>query len=425
MIKVAIIGAGHRGRMAYARNLNRYDDVSVVSLVDRNKLTLTEGAKEFNISDKYLFLDSNSFFNTLKKEKFCDAVVIATTDQEHYDIAIEALNNDLHILLEKPISPFPNEVLNIDRLAKGSDKVIMICHVLRYTSFFNKIKEIIDDGIIGDIVNIIHTENIGYYHFAHSYVRGNWKIESESAPMILAKSCHDMDILLYLTGKQPIEINSFGSLKYFNSNNKPVGASHRCLKCKYQDKCLYSVKKFYTTYPGIGWRDLVDVTMDDNNLYKKLLEGPYGVCVWDNDNDVCDNQVADILFEDNIVATMNISAFNNEIHRDLKIMGTKGELYADELEKDIIVKVFGESKYRKYSHKNTDDGTGGDSGHGGGDEGIVKAFVDAIKGDKDKIKSDVEESVMSHIMCFAAEKSRKNKERVNIKEFIGELDVFN
>ena len=321
----------------------------------------------------------------------------------------------LHILLEKPISPKPDEVAAIAKKAKDKDKVFMVCHVLRYSPFFVKIKDLLDQGAIGKIMSINHNENIGYFHFSHSFVRGNWRNEDLSSPLILQKSCHDMDILIYLTGARPLRINSFGRLSYFKEENQPQGAADRCLDCPYQDECIYSAKDFYTSAKARGWRSVVDVSGTRQGLEKALREGPYGRCIYKCDNNVCDHQSLAIEFDNDIEAVFNLSAFSNDVHRSIKIMGTRGEIIADDKDQKIRVKRFDEEKEIIY------DVSTNKSGHGGADYAIIKSFVGAIRGDREKIKTGAYESIMSHMMCFASELSRKEKRQVDIKDYIKSL----
>lgn len=410
-MKVAVVGCGNRGHEAYAKELKRYDDVDIVSALDWDQTKLDKVKKEFNIDDEYIFKDEEEFFEKLEKEKFADTIIIATYDREHYDITMKALDMNLNILLEKPISPIREEVLNIANKAKDYEKVFMICHVLRYSPFFRKIKELIDEGAIGELININHNENIGYFHFAHSFVRGNWRNSVESSPLILQKSCHDMDILLYLTGKMPKSISAYGSLTYFKEENQPEGAADRCLNCKYQDSCIFSVKDFYTEGRGRGWRAVVDPKVTDESLKKALEEGPYGRCVYKSDNDVCDHQSIAIQFEDEVSATFNLSAFAKDVHRNIKIQGTKGEIIADDLTQEIRVNVFGKDEDRLIKVNNMV------GGHGGSDRAIIKAFYDACNGSIDEVKTGAMESLASHLMCFDAEESRIDGKMVEYNNY--------
>lgn len=414
-MKVGVIGAGHRGRIAYARLLKEYKDVEIKSFVDIDEKKLEACKKEFDIDEKYIFKDYKDFFEKMDEERFVDTLIIATPDRDHYDVCMKALDYDLNILLEKPISPKAKEVFNIAKKAKEKSRVFMICHVLRYSPFFTKIKELIDSKAIGRVLSINHNENIGYFHFAHSFVRGNWRNEELSSPLILQKSCHDMDILIYLTGQRPKYITSFGKLTYFKEENAPKDSKDRCLDCKYKDTCIFSVKDFYTSYPGLGWRDVVDVTRTKEGLEKALKEGPYGRCVYKCDNNVCDHQAISIEFEKDIECVFNLSAFSNDVHRTIKIMGTEGEIIGDDHDQIIKVRRFKTYKEERYKViSNT-------SGHGGADYGIIKAFHEACLGDSEAVKTGASESIMSHMMCFASEKARKEKKVINIDDFINSL----
>ncbi|MDO4593948.1 MAG: Gfo/Idh/MocA family oxidoreductase [Tissierellia bacterium] len=411
MIKVAVIGAGHRGNLAYASQFLNRNDIKAVSFTDTDEEKLKIMQVKYNLSDEYLFNSTEEFFKALDKEKFCDAVIIATPDRDHFETCMKVLDYDLHILLEKPISSEAIHVKKIAQKAAEKNKVFMICHVLRYAPLYTKIKELLNENAIGEIININHNENIGYYHFAHSFVRGNWRNEELSSPLILQKSCHDMDILLYFLNKKPINISSYGSLKYFNKKNQPEDASDRCYNCKYQDSCIFSSTKFYESDLGKGWRSVVTNSYDHEGLMKDLKEGPYGRCVYECDNDVCDHQSISIEFEDGVTAVFNLSAFSNHIHRNIKIQGTKGEMWADDFTNEITVRRFKENESKTYYVSSS-------SGHGGGDIKLMEAFIDAIKGDSSKVTSGANESVMSHFMCFASEKSRKENIKVDIDEFI-------
>ncbi|MCI5839321.1 MAG: Gfo/Idh/MocA family oxidoreductase [Peptoniphilaceae bacterium] len=410
-MRFAIIGAGNRGRETYAKLLKE-KGFELTAAVDTNADKIETVKNEFNLPDSRLYDDVDKFFNDLKKEKFTDILVIATPDRKHYDITLKALDFPVHILLEKPISPNEKEVREIAKKAQNRDYVFMICHVLRYAPFYRKIKRLLDDGEIGKIMTINHNENIGYYHFAHSFVRGNWNNEEKSSPLILQKSCHDMDILLFLTGKKPKSINSYGNLSYFKKENQPEGASERCIDCKYEKTCVFSAVEFYRSLPERGWRKVVSEKSGYEALIKALKTNSYGKCVWQSDNDVCDHQSVSIEFEDEISAVFNLSAFSNEIHRNIKIQGTKGEIIGDDLKEEIMLRHFGEDEIKVFKILDTS------SGHGGGDEALIDAFVDAVNGDITKVKTGAKESVMSHIMCFASEKSRKENIRVNIDDYI-------
>jgi predicted dehydrogenase len=261
-----------------------------------------------------------------------------------------------------------------------------------------------------------HFEPVGYWHMAHSYVRGNWRKESESSFMLLAKSCHDLDILRWLVDKPCRQIASFGSLKHFKSENAPAGATHRCIEgCKAEPDCPYSALKLYLDMNRKGWP--VSVITEDLSLegrMKALKEGPYGRCVYHSDNDVVDHQVVSMRFEEEITVNFTMSAFTPQKGmgmRQTRIMGTKGYLEGDM--SGFTITTFNGNKTEEF----LSDQLGGDagSGHGGGDRGIITNFVEAVRQNNPKLlSSTVDVSVESHIMAFKGEESRKTGTMVRV-----------
>jgi predicted dehydrogenase len=317
------------------------------------------------------------------------------------------------VLLEKPIAKHEDELKRIYDTSLHTGKRAAVCHVLRYTRFFNTLKAIIDSGEIGELVNISHSENIGFWHMAHSFVRGNWRREDETSPMILAKSCHDADILLYLVGKDCKSVASFGSLKHFTAEHAPEGSAERCLDCKVADTCPYSATRLYMIPFLTGWP--VSVITDDLSpagRLKALREGPYGRCVYHCDNDVVDHQSTVLEFEGGVTATMTISAFTDFRHgRTIHTMGSHGEIRAKMSDETIEVTNFRDGSVR--TTENPLPGGMGD-GHGGGDLGLIASFVRMERGEEGAVKSSIRDAIQSHLICLAAEESRKNHTVVDI-----------
>lgn len=408
-IRVGLIGAGQRGKDIYGNYaLVNPEHIEFVAVAEPNEIKRKEFSEKHNINPEYQF---ESWEQLLEKDKFCDAVVIATPDRIHFEPAKLALKRGYHILLEKPMSSIPEEVMKLGMLAKENNKVFMICHVLRYTPFFNTIKKIIDSGEIGDIMSIQHNENIGYFHFGHSFVRGNWRNSNLSSSLMLQKSCHDMDILLWLVGSPCRKIASFGELSYFKKERKPEGAGDRCAQCSIESKCPYSAIKLY--YNNVGrWPTTAIVEIQTIDEVKKAVEnGPYGRCVYNCDNNVVDHQSTILEFENNVTATFNLSAFTNQVNRTLKIMGTKGEIRAIDSKNEIEVQLFDTNERKVLNPKQI---TGG---HGGGDTGIMEDFISLILSNKGKALTSASVSVQSHMMAFAAEESRLTDKVVNMKDY--------
>jgi predicted dehydrogenase len=306
--------------------------------------------------------------------------------------------------LEKPISPDPRECLEIEEKANALGRRITVCHVLRYTNFFGKIKDILDSGELGKIVAIKHSENIGNFHMAHSFVRGNWRNDQLSSPIILQKSCHDLDILLWLTGKHCKQVAAFGSLSYFKETNAPAGSSDRCLTCPVAESCRYDARKCYLPTLGQWPTDVVCLEQTETALMKALKDGPYGRCVYRCDNNVCDHMSILMEFEDGVTATFSLSAQTSACHRNIHIMCEDGEILADDGNREIRVlrhvssqaDTFGETIH----HIRTNA-----SGHGGGDAGIMEDFTASLA-ESGESRSSISRSVESHLMAFAIEQAR-------------------
>jgi predicted dehydrogenase len=374
MIKIALIGAGGRGQYSYApyvlNNPGEAEFVAVVEPMDRRR---NEFQKRYNIPDENCFTDWNDFF---KRPKMADAVIIATQDQLHYEPTVKAHEKGYHILLEKPMATTPSECKVLGELASDKKQLLSICHVLRYTDFFTKIKNLIDEGRIGKLISIQHNENVGFFHYAHSYIRGNWRNSDESAPMILAKSCHDMDILLWLSGAHCKRVSSFGELSHFRPENAPEGSAIRCSDgCAVEEECPYSALKIYLgeTIKDVSGRDyfkgVVNGDIRDEAILRSLQEGPYGRCVYRSDNNVVDHQVVILEFENGVTATFNMCGFTDSLSRTIKLMGTKGQIKASMEKNEILLYDFVKDETIVFDMNDTEKNG---SAHGGGDLGYSR-----------------------------------------------------
>lgn len=424
-VKVAIVGLGGRGRNCYAAYANQLSQkMKIVAIADPIALKREEVAVANHIPQEMCF---DTAEDLLAQDKLADVMFICTQDKLHYGQAVAAIKKGYHIVLEKPISPSNRECAEIVRIAKEYDRQVIVCHVLRYAPFFQQIKKVIDSGEIGDVVSIQAIENVQYWHQAHSYVRGNWAKEKDSSPMILAKSCHDMDILLWLTGKKSRYVSSFGSLYQFRPEREPRGAASRCVDCKVD--CPYDARKIYITNKVTGveqgntsWpADIVVQYPQKDTIMEALKEGPYGVCVYHAGNDVVDHQVVNIELEDGSTINFTMCAFTSTGGRNLKVMGTLGDIQAD-METNIIkIGVFGqEPRIIDIGRLSNDLG-----GHGGGDARMVEEFMDSLidGGKAGEGLTSVERSVESHYLAMAAEYSRTHHgQSVSMEEWEKELN---
>jgi predicted dehydrogenase len=409
---IALIGAGSRGYGAYGRIIKNRNDVKIVAVAEPDGTRRSKIAIENNIPENMQF---NSWEELLSKDRLADGVIITTLDRMHVQPTIAAIEKGYYVLLEKPIAPTPEEVAKLLNVVEDRKGKVMIGHVLRYSDFFQKIKELIDSKIIGNLIGIDHEENVGFWHFAHSFVRGRSRKVDISSPSILAKSCHDMDILYWLVGTKCKEISSFGELSYFKKENQPKGATERCIDCpvEIESKCPYSAKKIYL----INYTDwpVSDISADLSyeGKIKALKEGPFGKCVYSCDNDVVDHQISNMTFENGVKVSFTMTAFTDKITRTIRVFGSLGEIRGDFEKGEIEVINFANPIRNKYEL----NAYLINEGHGGGDVKLVEDFIEMMKGNKRLGRTEIRESAHSHFMAFAAEESRLNKKTVNINEY--------
>ncbi len=417
-ITIALAGLGSRGKDAYAVTQKLFpEQMEIVAIADIDKEKVKEVAKCYGISEENCFSSAEEM---MKEKKLADAMFITTQDRQHVKQAIRAMELGYDILLEKPISPDLDECREITSKAKILNKKVVVCHVLRYTPFYQEVKRIIDSGKIGEIVSVMGIENVGYWHQAHSFVRGNWRNSNETSPMILQKCCHDMDILLWLTKKTCKSVTSFGGTYLFKKENAPEGATMRCTGgCKAKEGCPFDAEKIYVTDKNrgvlsgyTGWPlDVLALHPTEESIREAIEEGPYGRCVYYCDNNVVDHQVINMEMTDGSTISFTMSGFTAENSRYTKFMGTKGQIIADMMKNTVSVIKFGEQEETTDISKLAKNL----SGHAGGDSRLVKAFLDYVSSEEtieDDTITSLERSVESHYIALAAEKSRMNGGKV-------------
>jgi predicted dehydrogenase len=398
-----VAGAGNRGN-TYARYSEKFpDELKILGVAEPVELRNDRFSAKYGIEDKYRFTTWEHIFNV---PKFADAVFITTPDHLHHGPAMAALEMGYHLLLEKPIAQSWRECSEILDAAHRNDRIVAVCHVLRYAPYFRKMKEVADSGALGRIVSVQHFEPVEHIHMSHSFVRGNWRRSDESNFMLLAKSCHDMDILRWVIGKPCTKAASFGSLSWFRSENAPAGSTARCTDgCAVEKECPYSALKIY--YRDRIWLGYFDLPLEGDKgpaIMENLEKGPYGRCVYRCDNDVVDHQVVMLGFEDDITANFSMEAFTSYWGRRTRIMGSMGDIVGDE--EDLYVSNF---KTGETARWNTRENSDISSGHGGGDFGLVHDLIQAVsQNDPGLLTSTIDASMESHLMAFRAEESRHN-----------------
>lgn len=464
-IRALLFGAGNRGALAYGQYaLQHPDEIQFIAAADPDPIRLAAFARDHGIAPEHQF---ETWQDALEAGKIADVVVNATQDEMHHDSALGAIAAGYDMLLEKPIAPTLAETLDIIRAAEASGRLLMICHVLRFTDFFQKTHQIITSGRLGQVAHIAHSENVSYFHMAHSYVRGNWRNTRIAAPMILAKCCHDLDLLYWWMDEKPRILNSAGNLLHFRAENAPAGAPLRCTDgCPAAETCPFYAPRIYndnvpikiavskadrpllraigaltlknpkfaralgklvpplqtlTAYSGWPRNTITDHPESDKAVMEALRIGPYGRCVYHCDNDVVDHQVVDITFESGVTATLTMHGHSFEEGRTLRVDGSRatllGKFSYSQAWLEIHEHLTGE--VTRYTFASEVDQT---AGHGGGDAGLMRHFVQAVRGEVSPLTS-ARDSLESHLMAFAAEESRLGERVMDMKVFEGDLDI--
>jgi len=435
-ITAIIVGAGHRSLIYASYAKKNPNDLKIVGVADPIELRQRQVAELYNLSKAQCF---HSAEELAKQPKMADAVINGTMDHEHVSTSLPLLKAGYDILLEKPFAVNEDEMRELIRASQKYKRIIAICHVLRYAPFYIAIRQKVVDGVIGDIMNVQTKEHVSYHHMAVAYIRGKWnRKERCHSPMIMAKCCHDLDLISWMkSGVAPRSVSSFGNRMYFRSEKAPDGAGTRCLiDCPIEDKCPYSARKHYIDHPGrwvfYAWQCLEHLS--EPSIEKKIEalkkpDNPYGRCVWRCDNNVVDHQSVVIEFEDGCTATHNMIGGTSRPMRSIHLVGTKGEIQGIFEESRFVIRGIDPRPGHEYSEQVVDlditgDMTGAFGEHGGGDLMLVEDFVKVLQGEKYSISSTrIEDSVYGHLLGFSAEESRIKHSIVNITDKFNRIDI--
>ncbi|MEI7660573.1 MAG: Gfo/Idh/MocA family oxidoreductase [Bacteroidota bacterium] len=407
-------GAGNRG--------NVYGDYSVAF---PDQITIIGVAEPIPIrNDRYAVLhkipDSNRFKtweDVFSRPKFADVIIITMPDNLHYEPCLRAMEMGYDVLLEKPMAQTARQCRDILAMTRKTGRIVAVCHVLRYSPYFIKMKQLIEEGAIGDPVSFQHMEPIHHIHMSHSYVRGNWHDSKATTPIILAKSCHDLDILRWMIGKSCKSITAMGDLKWFRKENAPAGSTARCMDgCAVEATCPYSAMRIY--YRERGWLYVFDLPEEKEKQGDAILgylrSTNYGRCVYRMENDQPDHYITSIRFDGNITASFSMEAFTSYGGRRTRVMGSMGDIVGDM--EEMTVTDFRTQKSVKLVPKVEDVEYFKNSGHGGGDWLLMRDFVMAVANqDPKRLTSTIDQSIESHLMGFAAEESRLTDSFVQVK----------
>lgn len=422
-ITAIIVGAGHRSFVYSELAKTNPEMLKIVGVADPNPIRRKKAMDYFGFKEDMCFENAEEL---AKKGKLADTVINGTMDEQHLETAVPLLDAGYDMLLEKPFAPNEEEMRQIVNCAKKNNSKVMICHVLRYTPFYYAIKERIVNGEIGDIINIQTTEHVSYHHLSTSYIRGKWANSDKChTSMLLAKCCHDLDIIMWMMSEtKPKQISSFGGKFQFKPENAPKEAGTICMKdCPLVDTCVYSTKRLYIDHPDrwafYVWNALEgknNVTLEDKIALMKS-DNPYARCIYKCDNNVVDHQSVLINFESGATGTHNMVGGSAEPRREIHIIGTKGEIFGNfEESKFTVLKIDPspdahneECDVEEVDLRVTGDMVGAYGGHGGGDERLAADFVKFIRGEKPSLAcTSIFDSVAGHLSVYLADKSREN-----------------
>ena len=417
---VVIAGAGGRGRITYAPYAKKFpEQMRLIAAADRIPERLEEMRQEYGLEQDKCFSSVEEMF---AQPRLADMAFICTQDADHVRHACLALDKGYDVLLEKPVSADIAQCRQLLDKAEKLGRSVTVCHVLRYAPFYQKLKSLLEEGALGEIISIQASENVGYWHQAHSFVRGNWRRSGDTSPMILAKCCHDMDLLVWLTGSRCRRISSMGGLSFFRQENAPQGAPDYCMEgCPVKDQCPYDAEKIYVTDTltgydtnGAGWMQRAVYGGTDREWLRAALgTSPYGRCVFRCDNDVVDNQSVTMEMESGVTISFHMCGLNQRNYRTIHIMGTGGDISGDLEEETLVLNRFG--KEPEVIRMNVEETI---SGHGGGDYRMLADMFRARSQGQGTLTS-LRQSLESHYMAMAAESSRLAGGRlVDVDEFV-------
>ena len=410
-VTIAVVGAGSRGQMFADLVAGMPALARVVAVAEPRDVYRQRFARRHDLPPSMVFADWRAFFDGPRR---CDAVIVSTLDRDHAGPAIAASRLGYHLLLEKPMAVTLEDCRAIAAAQRAAGTVSAVCHSLRYHAGFAALKDAVVGGRIGRPVSLDQLEQVGFRHQAHSFVRGNWGNEGRSTFMLMAKSCHDLDFLAYLAAPAACRsVSSFGSLSYFIRANAPVDSAERCLECVRERSCPYSAVKAYVEGDRVSWPASVVAAEHSSEAHLEAIRtGPYGRCVWRADNDVVDHQVVALEFDDGLTATFTMTAFTQHGGRKIRVHGTEGEIEFQE--SGMQVRTFADGRDEDVAFE-AEEG-----GHGGGDARVVRSFLEAVsRGDPALVRTSVTESLRTHTIVFAAERSRRLGRAVLLSEMEG------
>ncbi|WP_105318165.1 Gfo/Idh/MocA family protein [Thermus tenuipuniceus] len=409
MVDLLVLGAGSRG-FVFAEHAHALG-ARILGVADPRPERLEAFRQAFHVAHTF-----RDWREALERPQLAQAAIVALPDRLHKEAAVALMERGYHLLLEKPIAPTWEEVWEVAQAKERTGRMVAVAHVLRYTPYAQALKRLLQEGAIGEPLSVQHLEPVGHWHYAHSFVRGNWRKEGESSPFLLAKSVHDLDWLLFVMPGEVRRVASFGGLFHFRPENRPPKAASRCLECpeEVERACPFSARRIYLeAYEGgeRGWPlDVVAHPVTGENLEGALAGGPYGECVYLGRNDVADHQVVALEYGDGRTASLHVEGLSRMRFRETRVFGTEGEFFGD----GRYLRVYHFVKGEWFIDLETEREGSIRTGHGGGDFGLTRAFLEAVARGDEGLLEPFAEAVLAHRLTFLAEEARKEGRVVEV-----------
>ncbi|NPU98489.1 MAG: Gfo/Idh/MocA family oxidoreductase [Candidatus Omnitrophica bacterium] len=415
-VEAVLLGAGSRGYSTFGGYAKAYPhNLKIIAVAEPDPARRERFAREHALPSAQVF---TSWEELLDRPRLAEVLINATMDRVHYESTLRALDLGYHVLLEKPMATDPAACICLARKVEQTGLILQLCHSLRYNPFFIRLKELMDAPETGQVTSIIHNENVAFWHYAHSFVRGNWSNESRSAPGLLTKSCHDVDILYWLTGRVPEWVSSFGRLTHFRPDRAGAEIPARCTDgCPVEATCPYSAIRIYLG-DHVDWPvNTIANDLSYEGRWQALREGPYGRCVFRCDNDVVDHQFTTFDYADGLIIGFHMHGHSHDNVRTLRVAKTGATIRGFLEKRELEVNHYLDGR-QEIIH------TGGpDDRHGGGDTLMLHEFIRLVRqGRPDEVNASARESCLSHLLVFAAEQARKENRIVHVPTFIHEIE---
>ncbi len=396
-LDLVVIGCGARGIHYASLAISRWPERYRVTAAADPRPERAERVRALGGEGARAFASADACFAA---GRLGDVAVVATQDHDHVGPCLRALALGYDVLLEKPVAPTPAEVLRVRAAAARAGRRVVVCHVLRYAPLWSRVAGIIAAGRLGQVIHIDHREGVGAWHQVHSFVRGHWARSASATPMILAKCCHDLDLLRWFVGRTPLRIASMGALTHFAPARRPAGAADRCAGCAIRATCAYDCAHYADRHRG--WLGVIDPDLAEHGTRERILAAveasPWGRCAWACDNDAVDHQSVLIDWGD-ATASLTMTAFDEG--RRMAVLGSEGRLIADDADGGTIELIGHHGGRERIAIAAEHDG------HGGADAGLVGSLAEELRCPPEAMLTGIGTSVDSHLMAFAAEASRR------------------